>query len=95
MHRLYADWSTKLTDKIDFMLGYAMIFAEDNTNTSTYGLSTSGKFRGQLLKGSLKLNYTKNLVQSFDAELFFPGNYYSNDRNDVAVFAKTDIVFTW
>jgi hypothetical protein len=28
-------------------------------------------------------------------EAFFPGNYYDDTKNDVAVFARYEVTFTW
>jgi hypothetical protein len=96
LHRFYVDWSTKLAENMDFSAGYALLLAATNTNEGgTDGMSKSGIIKGHLLKAQLKLKYTKNLIQTFDAEALIPGNFYNEVRNNVAVFAKTDIIFTW
>jgi hypothetical protein len=96
MHRLYADWVTMLTEKVELTSGYALFFADDNLSTGgTNGLSESGKFRGQYLNVCLKYRPTKQIEHRFAGEMFFPGNYYSDDRNDVAVFVKYEFIFTW
>jgi hypothetical protein len=96
MHRLYVDWITMLTEKIEMQSGYALFFADDNVDArGTNGLSENGKFRGQLAKLSFKYRPTKQIENCFAVEAFIPGNYYSADRNDVAVFAKYEFIFTW
>ena len=96
MHRLYVDWITMLTEKVELQSGYALFFADDNLSTGgTNGLSESGKFRGQYLNACLKYKPTKQIEHRFAGEMFFPGDYYNNDRNDVAVFAKYEFIFTW
>ena len=96
MHRLYADWITMLAENVELQSGYALFFADDNLSTGgTNGLSESGKFRGQYLNACLKYKPTKQIEHRFAGELFFPGNYYNDDRNDIAVFAKYEFIFTW
>ena len=38
---------------------------------------------------------TKHLKQHLWGEVFFPGNYYAQARNDTAVFARYEMVLTW
>jgi hypothetical protein len=96
MHRFYVDWSTNLAENICFGAGYALLLADQNTyKGGTGGMSRSGNLKGHLLKAQLKLKYAKNLEQTFDAEVFIPGNFYNEERNSVAVLAKTDLIFTW
>jgi hypothetical protein len=97
MHRLYVDWITMLTEKLELASGYGLFFADDNISSAggTSGLSKSGNFRGQLLKACLKYRPTKNIEHCFATEVFIPGNYYNDDRNDIAVLAKYEFIFTW
>jgi hypothetical protein len=96
LHRVYADWETNLTEKTNLRCGYNLLFADDNTSAGgTGGLSKSGNFRGQLLRSVLKYKVSKNITHFLEGELFFPGDFYNNSRNDVAVFARYGILFTW
>ena len=61
----------------------------------TNGISQSGTFRGQLIKNQLKHRINDHIHHRVTTELFFPGNFYTNDRNDVAMWFRYGIVFTW
>lgn len=89
LHRLYADYKTNLTDKTELLSGYSLLFADENTSAGgTNGLSKSGNFRGQLLRAVLRYKVSKNVEHRFEGEAFFPGDFYNDDRNDPAVFAR-------
>ncbi len=96
MHRIYADWATNLTEKTELKTGYALLFADKNTyKAGSDGLSESGKFRGQLLRTQLTYKVSKNIEHKVEGELFIPGDFYSDDRNDIAVFVRYNLLFTW
>ena len=96
LHRFAANWISKPTKKTELDTSYHLLFADQNPSTGgTGGLSKSGCFRGQLLRGQLKYFVHKNLYHRLEAELFFPGDFYNDDRNDVVVFLRYGIIFTW
>jgi hypothetical protein len=96
LHRPYVDWETNLTEKLNLRCGYNLLFADDNTyKGGTGGMSKSGNFRGQLAKVTLKYKVSKNIEHRLEEEAFFPGDFYNNDRNDVAVFARYSLYLTW
>ena len=96
LHRIYADWTTKLTEKTELRCGYNLLFADENTNKGgTGGMSKSGNFRGQLLRTVLSYKPTKNIEHRIEGELFGPGDFYNDDKNDPAVFARYSLIFTW
>jgi len=96
MHRLYADWETNLTEKIELRSGYALLFADENTSEGgTKGMSKCGNFRGQLLKTMLKYKVSKNVEHRIEGEMFFPGDFYNDDKNDPAVFLRYGLYLTW
>ncbi|MFA5293692.1 MAG: alginate export family protein [Phycisphaerae bacterium] len=96
MHRLYADWETNPTKKLNLRCGYAILFAEQNTSEGgTKGMSKCGKFRGQLLKTMLKYKVSKNVEHRIEGELFIPGDFYNDSKNDPAVFVRYGLHLTW
>ena len=96
LYRGYIDWETNLTDKTQLRCGYNLLFAEGNTSAGgTGGMSRSGKFRGQLVRVQLKYKVNKNLEHRLESELFAPGNFYDNDKNDPTVFARYSLYLTW
>jgi hypothetical protein len=96
LHRIYADWATFLTEKTELKTGYALLFADENTfKGGTGGLSKSGNFRGQLIRTVLSYKISKNIEHRLEGEVFIPGDFYNDDRNDPAVFFRYNLVFTW
>ena len=57
--------------------------------------SDGGCFRGQLLSGVLKYKFTEQLSGHLLGEVFFPGDYYSDDRNDPAVFLRVQLNYSF
>ncbi len=97
LHRPYIEWTTKLTEKTELLCGYNLLFADDNIHKTggTTGLSKSGNFRGQLVRTMLKYKMSKNIEHRFEGEVFFPGDYYNDDRNDTAVLFRYTLNLTW
>jgi len=96
LHRPNFGWSIRPIDKMQVITDYSLLFADKNTeDAGTNGMSKHGKFRGQLLKLQVKYKFNKHIQNRFTAECFLPGNFYNSDRNDVAMFLRYGIVFTW
>ena len=96
LHRLNLGWVTEPTEKWKIETNYHLLFADDNTSAGgTGGLSKSGNFRGQLLRAEANYKSSKRLSHRFELEFFFPGDFYNNDRNDIAVLARYGVVFVW
>lgn len=96
LHRVHFGWITKPTEKTKVQTTYNLLFADDNTSAGgTGGLSKSGNFRGQLLRAEVKHKINKHMHHRLEGELFLPGDFYNDDRNDVAVLVRYGIVFTW
>jgi hypothetical protein len=55
----------------------------------------SGNLRGQMLQTYLRYQYTKQLAGHLGAEYFFPGNYYSPDTRDEAMFFRAQLEYTF
>ena len=96
LHRLNVGWVTEPSEKLQIETNYHLLFADDNTSAGgTNGLSKSGNFRGQLFRTEIKYNVSKQLCHRVEFELFCPGDFYNNDRNDMAIFFRYAIQFTW
>ena len=75
---------------------YHLLFADDNTSAGgTNGLSKRGNYRGQLLRNEINYSVNKHISHRVETELFLPGNFYSRERNDVAVLFRYGILLTW
>ncbi|MCX5633420.1 MAG: hypothetical protein NTW93_07090, partial [Phycisphaerae bacterium] len=70
--------------------------ADDNTyKGGSGGMSKSGNFRGQLARIQLSYKASENIEHRLEGELFGPGDFYNDDKNDPAVFARYSLIFTW
>lgn len=74
---------------------YHLLFADQNTHREVDGFSKSGCFRGQLVTSRLIYKFTQHWSGHLAAECFFPGDYYSGERNDPARFAWVELQFSW
>ena len=83
------------SDKTEFSLNYNLFFANQNPKAGTAGFSDNAKFRGQLLTALLTYKFNPHVSGHLLGEVFAPGNYYDDFRNDVALFLRYEVVFTW
>ncbi len=96
LHRLNVGWVTEPLEKIKIETNYHLLFADDNTSAGgTGGLSKSGNFRGQLIRTEIRYSASKQLSHRIEFELFCPGDFYNDDRNDPAIFFRYAIMFVW
>jgi len=95
LHRISATWRNKPIKKLELLGGYHLLFAAKNLANPPRGVSRDGTFRGQLLSGSAKYTFNEHVAMRLLAEVFLPGDYYTDDRNDPAVFARYEITFSW
>ncbi|MEI7836026.1 MAG: alginate export family protein, partial [Planctomycetota bacterium] len=59
------------------------------------GFSTEGNFRGTLPRAQLVYKFNEHVSGHFLAEVFFPGDFYTDLRNDVALFLRYQLVVAW
>ncbi|HEV57083.1 MAG TPA: hypothetical protein ENN87_06245 [Phycisphaerales bacterium] len=96
LHRLSLGYVCRPRENVQWDTDYHLLFADEHATASgATGLSEHGMFRGQLLTTQLEIQSDKHLRHRLRAELFAPGNYYNDDRNDVAVFLRYELLFTW
>ncbi len=96
LHRFNLGWVTEPCKDWKIETNYHLLFADDNTSAGgTNGLSKRGNYRGQLLRNEIRHSVNKHVSHRFETELFLPGNFYSRERNDVAVLFRYGILLTW
>jgi hypothetical protein len=98
LHRFGPGVSSNPTDKLELVGDYFLLFADENSMTGArnrVSFSENGKFRGQMIQTQARYQFTKHLKGRVLVEFFFPGNYYTDFRNDVATFLRGEIIFTW
>lgn len=85
------------------VLEHNILFADENNayvkgispSSGKTGFSTEGNFRGQLPRAQLLYKFNEHVSGQFLAEFFFPGDFYTDLRNDVALFLRYQLVVTW
>jgi len=96
LHRVGLGWSVEPTKKLEMLTSYSLLFADDNYAKGTAtGLSDSGCFRGQVGSWLLKYTINEHVKGHLLGEVFGPGDFYTDSRNDVATFLRFEIVFSW
>ena len=74
-----------------------MIFRDEKVRSfgrdSTY--FDNGCLKGQLLSGLMRYKFSEHVSGHLLAELFFPGDFYNETRNEVAGLFRYELVFTW
>ena len=102
-HRISPGWSCKPSAQTEFCLDYHLLFVAANSlagmpavnDTKNPASFTSGSFRGQLPSATFRYKINDNISTSVTGELFVPGNYYSDFRNDIAAFLQWNMVLSW
>jgi len=95
LHRVGPGWSFNPTKQLEVCADYYLLFADQNPRGDQTGYSSDGKFRGQLVTAILRYTLNPHVKMHLLGEAFFPGNYYDDTKNDVAVFARYEVTFTW
>ena len=95
LHRVGAGWSAHPTDRMELRAGYHLLFRDHNTYRDRSGFSDGGCFRGQLATGRVIYKFSRQLSGHLTGEVFCPGGYYSDERNDTALFLRAELVFSF
>jgi len=95
LHRVSLGWTGHPTEKLELCSDYHLLFADQTTFEELSGFSESGCFRGQLFSTVARYRFTKHLSGHILGEYFFPGDYYTDERNDPAVFLRAELVLSF
>lgn len=95
LHRLGFGWNCNPLGykNLDLSLYYHLLWADEKYSTAI--TAGDGDFRGQLVTLCLKYKYGPHISGHLKGELFGPGDYYLDANNDVAMFLRYELVFTW
>ena len=86
MHRIGPGYTFVPWEPIEISFDYDALFADENTFEGEAGFSDGGAFRGHLLSSWLKYTINRHVSGHVMGEVFFPGNYYDETREDTAFF---------
>jgi len=95
LHRLHYGWGCKPARNVDLMVNHQLLFADRNPFGGMAGFTDDGGFRGHLLAAIAKQTLGEHVKHHLKGEVFLPGDYYDNTRNDVALWMRYEIVFSW
>jgi hypothetical protein len=97
LNKLNVGHSMKLDTQWSVSGDYYLLFANESNNNSasTAPEFGNGYLRGHLLQGYLRYQYNKQLSAHFCAEYLFPGNYYSPDTRDDAMFFRAQLEYVF
>jgi hypothetical protein len=95
LHRIGPGWQVEPTSKMSINTDYALLFAPQNTFEGRAGFSDSGHFRGQLFSAILRYKFNRFMSGHIMSELFLPGNYYDESRQDPATWFRAELTFTF
>lgn len=91
LQRLDLGWSCNPTRVIELLADYMPLFANTNPYRGQPGFSDDGHFRGHLLKGIVKFNFSEHVTGHLWSEFFWPGDYYAPDHRDPALFLRAEL----
>jgi hypothetical protein len=96
LHRINLGWSFNPIENMEVCADYHVLFADQNQiGLSNAFISNDGYCRGQLLAGLMKYKFNKFVSTHVLAEVFFPGNFYADTRNETAGFFRYELMFSW
>ena len=93
-HRVNLGWSCNPCKNIEWKNDYNLLFRDQKVVVNPAAFD-NGCLRGQLLSSVLKYKVNDHVSTHLWGEVFFPGDFYSEARNEVAAFLRFEIVFTW
>ncbi|HRR96493.1 MAG TPA: alginate export family protein, partial [Candidatus Ratteibacteria bacterium] len=89
-------WRTALTlnlsEKTDLLIAYNYLRANENLD-GTAPFFGDGKERGHLQQVILEHNFNKNVSGHLWCEYFIPGDFYSSNNQDPALFFRWEMIF--
>ena len=95
LHRIDFGWSCSPTNKMELNTDYMPLLAANNPFQGRQGFSQNGKFRGHFGSALMKYKFNEHLSGHLLGELFFPGDYYSSEKQDPATFLRAEFIVAW
>ncbi|MCX5684697.1 MAG: alginate export family protein, partial [Planctomycetota bacterium] len=101
LHRFGPGWTFSPCDRLDCALDYNFLFAATDSMAHAGPRGTrpaafaEGSFRGQLVTFWVTATLTRHLKARLINEVFLPGNFYSDTRQQTACFVRGELYFTW
>ncbi|NLF31719.1 MAG: alginate export family protein [Planctomycetes bacterium] len=94
-HRFNVGAAAEPVEDVIVLLNYNLLLADENNLAGTAGFSDSGDVRGHLFSAQVKMTHNEHATSVITGEAFLPGNYYTDAANDVATFARYELMLVW
>ena len=95
LERFNVGWSIEPLPRTTLALDYHLLLAPENPYAGTPGFSHDGHLRGHLFTGKVEHEVNKHLALALLVEHFRPGNYYSDLRDEPAMFYRAEATLKW
>lgn len=86
-------WTATPDKKLEITADYMPMFANENTLAGTAGFSDDGTFRGHFFEAIARVTLNRHWSGHLWTEFFLPGDYYSPQRDDLAVFCRLEMTY--
>lgn len=92
LQRPNVGWTFSPERHTECTIEYAPVFANENPHGSdpNYG---NGRFRGHYLQAIARVRFGEHWAAHLWGELFRPGNYYGDNRQDLAAFGRLEVIY--
>ena len=94
IYRIGPTWEVLPNQRMNISMSYYALFADERTYAGSPGFG-DGYFRGQLVQAFFRYKFNRYLAGHLWGEYFIPGDYYSNNRDDNAVFLRAELSLTF
>lgn len=69
--------------------------ADDDPTNNAADFSDKGAVRGHLVTAVVKHDINKHIEHQVRGDVFVPGNFYSSNRGDTAIYARYQLILKW
>lgn len=94
IYRVGPTWEVLPNQRMNISMSYYALFADERTYENAPGFG-DGYFRGHLAQAFLRYKFNRYLAGHLWGEYFIPGSYYSDNRDDDAVFLRAELNITF
>ncbi|HUU09267.1 MAG TPA: alginate export family protein [Phycisphaerae bacterium] len=95
MHRVNVGWQCEPVKRTKLACNYHLLMAPANPFAGAAGLSADGHVRGHLVTAKVDYTVNKHLSMYVLFEEFWPGDYYTQLRDEPASFLRFETVVKW
>ena len=94
LHRINLGWTARLCKPVELCVDYNLLFAAEAYDDRA-GFSSGNLWRGQNVVAVLKYKFSEYVSGHLLGEVFFPGSFYTDGKDDPSLFVRYDITIAW